>query len=313
MFPKLKSNFSLKCKKCTNVLTDESENTSLFFTGGLDATSALTEVKDSKPLLINIWGGDVFLNDYSTHDALDKYMNELCKEMGNSYCFLKSNCRTLIKEGSLDAHIRQFVRRSYYHGYWASVGHIVVMTAVIAPLLYMKKINRHYIGSTYKEKSGGFDGNSEMMACAIRFFGCENVLIDSDLTRNDKARKVVEFKRKSGLPIKLNVCWYRKDGINCSKCEKCCRTMMNIILGGGNPNEFGFKFDNETSMSMKNYLSAKEVNKDFWKQIKKDFCADSSLSKKYPAMRWMNTIKINPLRIYVILAKNKLRLMLRKR
>lgn len=31
--------------------------------------------------------------------------------------------------------------------------------------------------------------------------------------------------------------------MNCCKCEKCYRTMMNILSAHGDPNKFGFRYD----------------------------------------------------------------------
>lgn len=35
-------------------------NSALFFTGGVDATSALIDLLDQNPTLVNIWGGEIF-------------------------------------------------------------------------------------------------------------------------------------------------------------------------------------------------------------------------------------------------------------
>lgn len=47
-----------KVVRCPNYYSPpQYTRTSLFFTGGVDATSALIEKIEDKPLLINIWGG----------------------------------------------------------------------------------------------------------------------------------------------------------------------------------------------------------------------------------------------------------------
>ena len=46
---------SSKVVDCANTVTENSK--SVFFTGGLDASSAFIGIYDSKPTLINVWGG----------------------------------------------------------------------------------------------------------------------------------------------------------------------------------------------------------------------------------------------------------------
>ncbi len=57
MYPYLNLSFDVSAQKITNCQYTLEETRSLFFTGGVDATSALVEVADEHPLLINIWGG----------------------------------------------------------------------------------------------------------------------------------------------------------------------------------------------------------------------------------------------------------------
>lgn len=61
-------------------------------------------------------------------------------------------------------------------------------------------------------------------------------------------------------------------GENCSKCEKCIRTIMGIIAEGGNPVDYGFKPDYD---QMKNFMT-KQVyfgnnKKILWEDIKNSF------------------------------------------
>ena len=54
--------------------------------------------------------------------------------------------------------------------------------------------------------------------------------------------------------IHLHVCWETSSGSNCSCCEKCFRTMLAILLEGGDPNEFGFRFTANTGLIMEKYF-----------------------------------------------------------
>ena len=68
----------------------------------------------------------------------------------------------------------------------------------------------------------------------------------------------------------IHVCWKQFDNLqNCSTCEKCLRTCMGILAEGFNPNDFGFKYEKESSQLVKQMLSTKElpVSMEMWEQI----------------------------------------------
>ena len=45
--------------------------------------------------------------------------------------------------------------------------------------------------------------------------------------------------------MKLRVCWESEGGNNCSHCEKCYRTILELVSEGADPNEYGFSWSIE--------------------------------------------------------------------
>lgn len=239
--------------------------TSVFFTGGVDATSALVEVIDRMPLLVNIVGGDIAISDQVAHEKLEAYFEELRENVnGLDFCFVKSNCRMLFKEYDFDRVFKKFIKREQWWGYWASIAHIVVMTAVVAPVLYFENVTEHYIGSSHASQDDAFDGNNEKIVNAIRYGNCCFISADANLDRNDKVMKIVKYSKEAHKYFKLQVCWYKKAGENCCRCEKCYRTIMNILSAHGDPNKFGFKYDDQTKNTMKKYLETTPIKLSYW-------------------------------------------------
>lgn len=70
-------------------------------------------------------------------------------------------------------------------------------------------------------------------------FGSFIVNHDLFVNRQIKASKIVNYINRE-FPVPLRVCWQGGGGINCAKCAKCSRTIIQIILEGGNPINFGF-------------------------------------------------------------------------
>lgn len=62
IYPNVKFEGEIKVKEIieTKIKNDKEENKSVFFSGGIDSVSSLVSVISQKPLLITIWGTDVW-------------------------------------------------------------------------------------------------------------------------------------------------------------------------------------------------------------------------------------------------------------
>jgi hypothetical protein len=286
---------------------NNSGKSSLFFTGGVDATSAMIGIEAKKPILINIWGGDVPYDDDNYHKQFIDYLEKLKETTGVSdYCFIKSNCRILVNEPKIDSLYRKSIARKDYHGYWSSIAHIVAMTAIMAPFVYEVGIDTHYIGSSYRAKGKVFrgDGNSEEIISQIHYLGCRFVPQDSDITRVQKAERIVKYqKQRNDSILDLRVCWYRNElGKNCSCCEKCMRSIMEIAVNGGDPNDFGFEVDHAKYNYVRNYLANNVVNRAFWESTKDCYISNVGKIQLDPDIDWISDIKFNSLKAYFLTA-----------
>lgn len=308
MFPYLDLNFEVKSEAVVDCNYSPKGGNSLFFTGGMDATSALVEVANEHPLLVNIWGGDIGTSDNSSHENLEKYLEEVVKSLNTEYTFIKSNCREMYNEGKVTRLCALKILPWQNHGWWASIAHILSMSGLIAPLAYLRKTGTHYIASSYDQKSKIFDANNDTLLAAIRFGSCKLIPVDSNIERNDKAKKIIDFCNNTGSKFELKVCWYRKSGKNCSHCEKCYRTMLEIYANHGDPNKFGFMFTKQTCLEIKHFLETEYVNKGFWEPIQKRFNQERSYWSSVPEIAWILDIKFNPAKAVA----NKARQVLRK-
>ena len=277
---------------------------SLFFTGGVDATSALVSTISEKPLLVNIWGGDIRLDDKNSHQALDDYFNELCFSLGLQYFFIRTNAREYFKENKLCGVCLKILGRKYYHDWWASIAHILSMTTTISPFIYANKIQEHYIGSSYEIGANTFDSNNSQIVDAIKYCSCKLSILDEQIDRNEKVKRIIKYekdyfsKENKASPFKLKVCWFRKSGENCCSCEKCYRTIMNIIVNHGDPNKLGFTVNRITLENIKRYILTKKVNRAFWIEIQREFIKEKDYWSNVKEVSWILYIKINACRVY---------------
>lgn len=283
-------------------------NNALFFTGGVDATSALAELATENMELINIWGGDLRLTDLDSHVELNNYLSTIHIATGLKYHFIKTNAREMFEENALGNICLRALGRNKNHGWWASIAHILSMTTTVAPWAYKQQIGQYYIGSSYNPKeTATFDSNNKQVIDAIRYSSTSFSIVDEEIGRNEKIRKIIRYKEKSRVPIQLKVCWQRKAGVNCNNCEKCYRTIMSILANHGDPNILGFQVDDLVILKIKEFLSTNLVNIAFWKPIQDMFLADKEYWKTNSKMKWILTIRLNSPKIYCIKLKQKLK------
>lgn len=294
MFPYANFCYEIKANQLVDCSYETTSTTSVFFTGGLDATSALIEHIDEKPLLVNIWGGDLLLTDKDANKTLHQYFTKLTNQIGNEYVILKSNCRRYFSEIVLEEDVLlKLIKPEHNHGWWASIAHILSMTSVIAPLLYIKRIGHHYVGSTYAAYSAGFDANNKDMLDAIKYASVYFDVVDDKLERPDKAKKVIQYCESHNLKVELKVCWYSKASVNCSHCEKCYRTILNILNNHADPNNYGFNIDAKGYKKMHRFALYNRVNDAFWEANRKIFLEDADYWRKDKNISWILDINFN--------------------
>jgi hypothetical protein len=293
MFPYANLNFDIVANEISDCSYETDSTPSLFFTGGLDATSALIDLIKKKPLLINIWGGDLLLSDIEANKALKFYFKQLTNQVGNDYIFMKSNCRWYFDQNKLESLLSGIIHPEHNHGWWASIAHILSMTSTIAPIAYLYKIKTNYLGSSYSVHSIGFDANNLDMVNAIKFGSCAFELIDENIDRSEKAKKIVKYCETNKLHVELKVCWFSHASENCSHCEKCYRTIAEIVANHADPNNYGFAITEDGYKSMRKYLKYHYVNEAFWEDNRRTFQEEAEYWKDDKRMSWILNMKFN--------------------
>ena len=102
--------------------------------------------------------------------------------------------------------------------------------------------------------------------------------------------------------LKLRVCYSELNKeINCSKCEKCFRTIFGIILSNDNPNSYGFAVDeNVYDKVMKVFIKGFKTRGSayFWWEISeaisksRPFFIFSNKEKELEKMKTLNNLLI---------------------
>ena len=237
----------------------------LLFTGGVDATTTFLRIKDTLPILVDTFGwctneedeSDVFKADISA-------INKFAKENHVQTEYIKSNFATFINTET----VNRFLNKRLHNSWWFGFQHSLAFLGVASIVAFYYHVRTIYIGSSYTFGQAINCASDPRIDREFAVASC-NVIHDAyELNRQEKIKTIVEAKKKSELQqIRLRVCSFKEE--NCNHCEKCFRTMVEIVAEGGNVNDFGFHIEGDFCEALKSFLkdNAKEIDSDhivFW-------------------------------------------------
>lgn len=243
MFPMLDFKGKVVAESILKNTVEVQDKTAVFFSGGVDAYTTLFRHIEEKPYLITIWGADIRTDNETGWKNVENHIREVADKYKLQCLVIKSEFRMVIHEEMLS----QFVKESG-DGWWHGFQHGVALISHIAPLAYCFGIKTDYIASSYPEyMKGQYTCASDPTIDNYMYFcGCNTIHDGYELDRQEKVRYIIK-KSQQGYPSKLRVCWQSDGGENCCECEKCYRTILEIVSEKGNPSEYGFDW-NEASI-----------------------------------------------------------------
>jgi len=207
--------------------------TAALFSGGVDSFTTALRHLDERPDLITVHGADIGIHDNGAFLHLNRLID--------STAALQP-----LRKYTVTANLREFysVRvNELIEGldWWGKVQHALALTGVVAPLSFVNRYHQVYIASSASAPLGFGWGSTPRTDEMIRW---SDVRICHDAAELSRAQKVVylaDFVRHTGNDLQIKVCYSNRTTLlNCSRCDKCLRTILLIILAGGDPNRFGF-------------------------------------------------------------------------
>jgi hypothetical protein len=125
--------------------------------------------------------------------------------------------------------------------WWGRMQHGLAITALMAPLSHVYGIDKIYIASSTTKETDAFWGSTPAVDNEIKWAGVSVVHDGYEADRAEKIDTLVKFAEEKEVDFPVKVCYSnRTTALNCSRCDKCCRTILLIILSGTDPNRFGF-------------------------------------------------------------------------
>ncbi|WP_034039882.1 hypothetical protein [Wocania ichthyoenteri] len=265
-FQKQFSDYSLKGNLIAKQLVKNNisdKNTAMLFSGGVDAYATYIRVYKKTPDLVTILGADIEIEDKSQWDAFTGFVENEKLLQGNQKQYIETNVRTFYTY-QVELLLKDI-------GWWGKVQHGLSLIGVLAPLSYINGYSNIYIASSYTEQIDIAWGSTPQIDEKISWASIQVFHDGYELKRQDKVDLITKFSAGKDTNFKLRVCYSElRSEFNCSKCEKCYRTILGIILNGGNPNEYGFNVDENVYQKMfklLNYGSASKGMQYFWWEL----------------------------------------------
>lgn len=290
--PKLFKKDIIKFSKLVNNKFEHT-NYSMFFSGGVDSLNTLCSNAHLNPLLVMIHGSDIWIDDLSGWETAKNNIKNTADQFGLKYTCLKSNFRRTINELELNKYYESKLGDNWWHG----VEHGLALLGHAAPIIYKYKIKIHFIPSTLTPR----DKNAKCASYPTidEKFCVGNTKTSHDgfeFSRLEKVRNIVDFCKESHIKPIFRTCYIeREEKLNCNSCEKCYRTMMELVSLGEDPNSYGYIFNKSTIKEIKKCFTEQKFEHDCLKLMYLDIIQEikkGNYFKKYGDFDWINDIVI---------------------
>ena len=182
--------------------------TATFFSGGVDSFYTLLKHQDEIDALVYVHGFDVKLDDMPLRRQVSEMLHAVGRHFGKEVIELETNLR--------DFSDRNVSWPKYYGAALACMGHVL-----------KRRLQKIFIPAAQTYRHLFPEGAHPLLDPYWGSPGLSFVHDGCEATRVDKTARVAS----NGVALShLRVCWRNIDGsYNCGKCEKCQRTMVNLL------------------------------------------------------------------------------------
>jgi len=191
--------------------TASGDLTAAFFTGGVDSFYTLLKHEDEIDALVFVHGFDVALEDNSLRGRVSETIQKVGSHFGKDVIEVETN----LKDFSND-----HVSWERYHG---------AALATVA-LTLQKSIEKTFIASSLPYDNLKPWGTSPLLD---PLWSTRQIEFDHDGCEAKRVEKCERLNENDMALETLRVCWQNRSGAyNCGRCEKCVRTMVQLLAAG---------------------------------------------------------------------------------
>ena len=287
MTPMLSYKGKITAKKLIkNKYKQDSKTSLLFFSCGIDSYYSYTKHYDENLELFSIWGSDIFLDQEQGWNILKNLIENNFKKENRNIILntAKTNFRDFINYEPL-AELVKDSGDEYWHGFQHSIGIICLS----APLVFTKEIKTIYFASTRTKDTLNTTCASRPSIDEFVKIAETSVIHDGfEANRLQKVLGVTAFYKKKEKPH-IHICWEKQTGLNCGICNKCTRTILELLCAKESPNKYGIPYDSNLISNLKKRLINSTFtlkNLDYYKEMQNYINSNPKL-KKNKNINWI--------------------------
>jgi len=255
----------------------EASGTAMLFSGGLDSLATYVKHREEKPILFTIFGADIPIVRTRFIEICKAHLDEFADKEKARLRYIQTDIRDILDFGRL---------KRFSSNWYGEVAHGILLSSLTAPVGYDSFDRLLLAGSSYQAGYGGVCGSDAQLMREVRWVGTQVALDSDDVGR---CRKVgLYLKGREDLYKYLRVCWMQFESLNCGRCEKCLRTICNLLVNGIDPELCNFRMTGRTLPDLKKkiiseyYLFLKgESTLDFWRDIQANIRLEEIPSDRY--------------------------------
>lgn len=223
------------CKIVENSLA-KSDGELLLFGGGVDAHCTYLRHRDTITRIVNIQGWFRSIDNTDIAAEADKaHCQSFADTMGVKFDYVRSNFARVVCSQTFNKKYQKVLSDSWWHG----IQHSMAFISIAIPIAYMHGISRELIASSCTKGRIKPCASFITTDSSFRYASSGMVFHDAfELSRQQKIGVIVDFQKKTQRPYPLKVCSFNDR--NCCVCEKCFRTITEIVAEGGRLQDFGF-------------------------------------------------------------------------
>jgi len=307
----------------TNELNNDEP--ALLFSGGVDSLASYIRHKDEHPILITMLrGASASSYEHEYYEKMRRTFLRFAKGEEVEIHFIKSD----VWDPNSNVLNNQLLSRDFgVSNWWVKVSHGLIFLGLSAPLT-TERIGTIYLASTYSRDFKISSGQGSHFLADMDFSWAD-VKVRYDVAELSRHAKIKHILRKNTQYLKyLRVCnpdtnpWYQKDSgsqsyiKNCGFCNKCVRTITELILEGIDPTQCNFEISDKVLGYVKRLLTTGSLNlsgtqPEYWRDIQRhipDVISENPLTTHYEMKKFFEWFQHFDVSSYKHTSNEKLRM-----
>ncbi len=278
------------------------EGVGLLFSGGVDAHYSFLRNECEKPELYMVIGSEIPFDKKEYIGNAKKVNKDFAEKRNLPIHYVETNLRDAWDESILNATFGKILSGySFYEAF--NIG--LSLTGLCAPLT-VKRTNVLIISSSYTQNYNQKYGSDPELDATIRWANLRVIHDGYDAPRSEKVRVISRDIERRNEPVILRVCNYAPlftSKLNCSRCEKCYRTMIQLLIYGIDPNKCGFHYSPDTLSNIKGKIEANNffTHEDkiwFWQDLQRSIPENVTGTQKFlEFIQWLKMVDLNKIKL----------------